>query len=214
MATTPRGLIYPAETGHTRLWEHLQNLAESADAGLDDVVDALAPAGVRVYASAAARAGAIPAPAEGMTTYLEDVDQLDVYAAGAWRPVSTAPAAYNPTVTQSVSRGVTVNYSKYTLHGKRVAGNMQLTMTGNGAAANAIIISAPFAPAYGLVAVGSFAFMPASGVAGNSRVGALLYYSTGFQMRVDANAGMFGAAPSLALAVGDQFYLSYHYEIA
>lgn len=34
MATTSRGLIYPASTDHTRLWEHLENLATSADTAI------------------------------------------------------------------------------------------------------------------------------------------------------------------------------------
>lgn len=34
MATTALGLIYPASTGHTRLWEHLQDLATSADTAI------------------------------------------------------------------------------------------------------------------------------------------------------------------------------------
>jgi hypothetical protein len=37
MPLTPRGLIYPAEADHTRLWEHLENLADSADTALDAI---------------------------------------------------------------------------------------------------------------------------------------------------------------------------------
>lgn len=35
MPTTPRGIVYPASSEHTRLWEHLQATADSADAALD-----------------------------------------------------------------------------------------------------------------------------------------------------------------------------------
>jgi len=35
MPTTERGLTYPDATGHTRLWEHIQALADSAEAALD-----------------------------------------------------------------------------------------------------------------------------------------------------------------------------------
>lgn len=31
MPETPLGITYPAETDHTRLWEHFQSLAESVD---------------------------------------------------------------------------------------------------------------------------------------------------------------------------------------
>lgn len=37
MPLTPRGLIYPVEADHTRLWEHLQNLADSADDAIGDI---------------------------------------------------------------------------------------------------------------------------------------------------------------------------------
>lgn len=34
MPQTPLGLVYPDSAGHTRLWEHLQALAESIDAAV------------------------------------------------------------------------------------------------------------------------------------------------------------------------------------
>lgn len=34
MPTTPSGIVYPDSTGHTRLWEHLQALAESVESAL------------------------------------------------------------------------------------------------------------------------------------------------------------------------------------
>lgn len=40
MPTTGRGYTYPASTGHTRLWEHLQTLATNIN---DDVVNLAAP---------------------------------------------------------------------------------------------------------------------------------------------------------------------------
>lgn len=41
MPTTPRGLLYPDSSGHTRIWEHLQALAESADDTLDAILSLL-----------------------------------------------------------------------------------------------------------------------------------------------------------------------------
>lgn len=35
MPTTTKGIEYPASTGHTRIWEHLQDLATSADTAID-----------------------------------------------------------------------------------------------------------------------------------------------------------------------------------
>jgi hypothetical protein len=37
MPTTPRGIVYPDSSAHTRLWEHLQETAESANQALDDL---------------------------------------------------------------------------------------------------------------------------------------------------------------------------------
>ena len=31
MPTTPEGIVYPDSSGHTRLWEHFQTLADSID---------------------------------------------------------------------------------------------------------------------------------------------------------------------------------------
>lgn len=39
MPTTPRGIVYPASSDHTRLWEHLQTLASTADAAVQAVAD-------------------------------------------------------------------------------------------------------------------------------------------------------------------------------
>lgn len=36
MPNTPRGIPYPSSTGHTRLWEHLQALADKVDSLLGD----------------------------------------------------------------------------------------------------------------------------------------------------------------------------------
>lgn len=47
MPTTPLGITYPASTDHTRLWEHLQNLATTADTaiGSDSGIVSLPPTG-------------------------------------------------------------------------------------------------------------------------------------------------------------------------
>ena len=34
MPTTPKGLVYPDSSGHTRIWEHLQTLASGVDSKL------------------------------------------------------------------------------------------------------------------------------------------------------------------------------------
>lgn len=46
------------------------------------------------YASSAARAAAIPVPTEGMVTYLDDVNRLDVHDGAAWQPFAYAAPQY------------------------------------------------------------------------------------------------------------------------
>ncbi|MDG4790366.1 hypothetical protein O7626_31355 [Micromonospora sp. WMMD1102] len=39
MPTTGRGYTYPASTGHTRIWEHLETLAEDINDDVDDIAN-------------------------------------------------------------------------------------------------------------------------------------------------------------------------------
>lgn len=50
---TPRGLVYPDSSGHTRLWEHLQALADSTDDALDAVEGVWASYAPNLYVQAA-----------------------------------------------------------------------------------------------------------------------------------------------------------------
>lgn len=50
-----------------------------------DVQNYLQDQSVMVFASAAARTAAIPAPSAGMVSYLADVERWDGYSNGAWR---------------------------------------------------------------------------------------------------------------------------------
>lgn len=42
MGQTPRGIVFPGEGGHTRIWEHIEDTARSVDAALGGAVDAFA----------------------------------------------------------------------------------------------------------------------------------------------------------------------------
>lgn len=57
-----------------------------------DVNGYLMDQAVMRFASSAARGSAIAAPSEGMVTYLDDTDQLEVYNGSLWRTVSNAYA--------------------------------------------------------------------------------------------------------------------------
>jgi len=55
------------------------------------LTDAFIGQTVRTYANASARATAIPSPTEGMMTYLNDTDQIEVWSGSGWvRRVSTS----------------------------------------------------------------------------------------------------------------------------
>jgi hypothetical protein len=62
-----------------------------------DVNTYLMDQSVMTFASAAARTTALPSPIEGMTTYLEDTNELTVYDGSAWRIFNTSWTAYTPT---------------------------------------------------------------------------------------------------------------------
>ncbi len=76
MPTTPTGLVYPASTDHTRLWEHFQALATSAETPLSRL---LSPAMAQVRRTAFQQ---IPhgTPTPVAFDY-EDVDSVGSYSA-------------------------------------------------------------------------------------------------------------------------------------
>lgn len=61
---------------------------------------------VMAFASAAARTAAIPAPTDGMVTYLADVDRLDVYYNGAWNRFDAVPGAWQSLALTNVGSGL------------------------------------------------------------------------------------------------------------
>jgi hypothetical protein len=74
---------------------------------------------VRSFANAADRTAAIPSPTEGIVTYLNDVDRLDIHNGTAFMPaVSTgAWTSYTPTITNlTLGNGSLV--AKYAIVGK------------------------------------------------------------------------------------------------
>lgn len=80
MPDTGLGLTYPASTAHTRLWEHFQTLAETAD-------EAISAHSVIVCTSSTRPSS----PTEGMVIYETDTDLLRLYTGSVWR----SPAGLN-----------------------------------------------------------------------------------------------------------------------
>lgn len=86
-------------------------LTDAPDAGklAKDLGNLLAPRGVMRFASASARSATLTgaaAPVEGMQTWLQDVNRLDVYDGAGWVAVSTGASAWT---TISLASGFTQN---------------------------------------------------------------------------------------------------------
>ncbi|MFE3122371.1 hypothetical protein ACFXHD_03005 [Streptomyces hydrogenans] len=84
------------------------------------------------FASAAARAATVPAPVEGMMSWLQDANRLDVYNGTSWSPVLTGGAwqAYTPAWTASTSNpslGNGVIAGEYSRVGDQVTFSAKLT---------------------------------------------------------------------------------------
>jgi hypothetical protein len=67
-----------------------------------DVNTNLMDQAVMSFAGTAARGSAIPSPTEGMVTYLNDLDRLEVYT-NAWKPVAVITQVVSTTLTTTVS---------------------------------------------------------------------------------------------------------------
>ncbi len=129
--------------------------------------------------------------------------------------------SWTPTVTQSGSVTVTVNFAKYIKIGKFVSGYANLTVTGTGTALNNIVISVPLTAAN----ASSFATAGVSTVfdsSANTVYPGLLSLptTTTFQLPV-ANATALNGLQNLgyaqfsaALASSDQIGFSFQYEVA
>jgi hypothetical protein len=130
-------------------------------------------------------------------------------------PLVTAWTSYTPQVDQGVTTniGKTINYCKYKKFGKLVFFSMHLVLTGAGTAAQPILVTLPpFNAAYASGEYGGGSVTDASAVTvylGNLKITA----TTQFRLlyRDTANQGI-GAAPSFALAAGDEIRAFGFYE--
>lgn len=121
---------------------------------------------VMKYASAAARtadAGLTAHLREGMLSYLDDLNVLQVYTGSTWSTVGQvhgALTAWVPTIAQSGAVTKTMNAgSAYQRVGRSVTAACHAAITGPGTASNLITVSLPFAAAHidgTIVGVGYF----------------------------------------------------------
>lgn len=68
-----------------------------------DVNTQLMDQAVMRFADSTARGSAIPSPTEGMTTYLDDLNRIEVYNGSAWGPVGTILQVVSTTKTDTFS---------------------------------------------------------------------------------------------------------------
>jgi hypothetical protein len=132
----------------------------------------------------------------------------DLNAIGVWED-------YTPTLTQSTSRSITVNYAKYVLINKMCFVNVDLTCTTTGSAGSAVKISYPFPPD-----TGGFVFGNGSGTFYDSSATDVYLLNVEafqdaiyFRSETSTNSN-FGATPSLAVGDNDVLSFSVVYKVA
>ena len=71
-----------------------------------DVNTNLMDQAVQRFADSGARGSAIPSPTEGMTSYLDDLNRIEVYNGSGWNPVGTILQVLSTTKTDTFSESV------------------------------------------------------------------------------------------------------------
>jgi hypothetical protein len=143
---------------------------------------------------------------------------IDVTAAAAvWVEIGGLSGTWTPTVTQSGSVAVTVNFATYKIRGRTCHVEVKLTVTGSGAGANAIVIGgqpAAIRPTH------TDALFPI-GLAAVNDSGAANYQgfvdaaaAAGWRLRDCTTINVMGVDPNFALAAGDVVYLIATYDLA
>lgn len=171
-----------------------------------------------VFANAAARdAALLTVKAEGMVTYQLDVNTLTVYTGAVWSnigPVHGLLSQYTPTLVQSGTVTKTVAFASYQQVGRMVHGNVTLTATGAGTAANAVVVGLPIAAATSVFAIGSAYITDASAGILYGAVLNLASSTTANMIGDSATAALGVAKFTAALAAGDTITYMFTYPAA
>lgn len=122
MPETPHGLVYPDSSGHTRTWEHWQNLAESTDDAFD-VIDARYGRTVATVADLATISNPQPGQQVWITSEQTRATWNGTEWTGYWR-------AYAPTLAGVVSP-LEVS-ARYIRNGLTITGIINITVGANG----------------------------------------------------------------------------------
>jgi hypothetical protein len=161
-----------------------------------DVPRALSEIGaVQTFANATARTAAIPSPTEGIVTYLNDTDRLDVHNGTAFVPALSTGAwvSYTPTLT-NVTLGNGSISAKYNVIGKTMHIQVKLTLGSTSSVTGAPRVSLPsgfttatanFAPiGMGLSAVAGVAYTTQTLVLNSSTIYSVVMVANGTYVSV------------------------------
>ncbi|MFF9175990.1 hypothetical protein [Streptomyces sp. NPDC014793] len=82
---------------------NIASLTDAPDAGklAKEIANALAQRGVMRFSSASARGATLTAPVEGMLTWLQDINRLDLYDGSAWVAVSVGQSTWKTLTPES-----------------------------------------------------------------------------------------------------------------
>lgn len=124
---------------------------------------------------------------------------------------------YTPTLTQSATPTKTVSYASYARAGRMIFGNVLLSVTSAGTAANTVLVGLPVAAAAALVAntpVGNLAIYDSSVTTWYHGIALINSASVVYGAASGATAGLGAATFTAALASGDLVLIHFHYESA
>lgn len=110
---------------------NIASLTDAPDASklAKDLADAIAPRSVMRFASASARGATLTTPVEGMTTWLQDVNRLEVYDGSSW---VTPPQSLSSTTSGlSTASGFSLNDFAAYREGRVTTIDVYLTRTGS-----------------------------------------------------------------------------------
>lgn len=110
---------------------NIASLTDAPDASklAKDIANAIAQRSVMRFASASARGATLTAPVEGMATWLQDVNRLEVYDGSAW---VTPPGTLTSTTSGlSVRSGFSLNDFSAYREGRTIMVDVYLARTGS-----------------------------------------------------------------------------------
>jgi hypothetical protein len=171
---------------------------------------------VTPFASSAARTSAITTPVEGMVSWLNDTNMLEVFDGASWLNVvvgSVTGTNYTPTFTNLTLGTGGTRFGRYLAFGKLVAGVGGFTLGTGGGLAGTLTMSLPFtAGTTGADWIFAGRGYDASALSGASGLGVVLDGETIGKNIVTIGNNFWSAAVPWTWASGDTFRSIFVYE--